>query len=219
MLAEFSAKYPKIHIELVLTARTVDMVGEGFDLALRGGKLADSTLIARRAGATDLAIFGSHEYLKQNGRPETLASLTMHRCVIYRARGGRATWTLTGPNGEESVEVSGPLSVDHLAFVARAAAAGMGLALLPTPLVRGFGVGKSLEVVLPEYSVRGAALHVVLPSSAFVPIRVALLRDFLVERLSEEISHATKACEGRCQDERSGHRAASGRRKMSSRRR
>jgi len=194
MLAEFSEKYPKIHVDLVLTSRAVDLVAEGFDLALRGGKLADSSLIARRVGATELAIFGSTGYLKRYGRPQTLAAIATHRCVLFRARSGRATWTLTGPNGDESVEVTGPLSVDDLAFAARAVAAGMGLALLPAPLIRGFGVGGSLEVVLPEYRQGGAALHVVLPSSVFVPMRVALLRDFLALRLSAEIAQATKAC-------------------------
>lgn len=194
ILAEFSATYPKIHVELVLTSRAVDLVGEGFDLALRGGKLADSGLIARRAGATVHAIFGSAAYFARHGRPKVLADLASHPCVLFRARGGRSTWTLTGPNGDESVDVSGPLSVDNLAFAARAVIAGLGLALLPAPLVHGFGHG-GLEVVLPEYRLEGTALYVVLPSSAFVPTRVAILSDFLVLRLSERILRGTKVCD------------------------
>jgi DNA-binding transcriptional LysR family regulator len=195
LMVEFGRKYPKIHVELELTARAVDIVGEGFDLALRGGMLADSSLVARRIGVTGLAIFGSPDYLKRNGRPRTLAEVAKHPCVLFRAHGGRATWTLDGPNGKESVEVTGPVSVDHLGFAARAVSAGSGLALLPVPLVRGFARIGRLEVVLPEYRVGGAALSVVLPSSTFVPARVALLRDFLVARLSEEIERSTKACE------------------------
>ena len=89
------------------------------------------------------------------------------------------------------------MSVDHLAFAARAISAGAGLALLPIPLVRGFARIGPLDVVLPGYKVGGAGLSVVLPSSAFVPARVALLRDFLVSRLSDEINRANKACESR----------------------
>jgi DNA-binding transcriptional LysR family regulator len=194
MLAEFGSRYPKIHVELALTARAVDIVGEGFDLALRGGKLADSRLVARKAGVTALSLFASPDYLKRRSRPRTLADLANHECVLFRGHGGRATWTLDGPNGKESVEVTGPMSVDHLAFAARAVAAGVGLGLLPVPLVHAVARTGPLEVVLPEYKITGAALYVVLPSSSFVPTRVALLRDFLVERLSAQIDAATKTC-------------------------
>lgn len=197
LLAEFCAQYPKIHVELTLTARAVDIVGEGFDLALRGGQLADSGLVARRAGFTDLAIFGSPEYLKRHGRPQVFSDVAQHPCVLFRGHGGRVTWTLDGPNGKESVDVTGPISVDHMAFVARAVAAGVGLGLLPIPLVHAFAKIGPLEVVLPDYRIRGAALFVVLPSSAFVPARVALLRDFLVARLSNQIERANVACRGR----------------------
>lgn len=197
MLAEFTSRYPMIHVELALTARAVDIIGEGFDLAIRAGKLADSRLVARRVGVTDFAVFGAPAYLERHGRPETLADVSRHSCVLFRAHGGHATWTLMGPKGEESVDVAGPMSADHLAFVARAVAAGAGLGLLPIPLARGFVPEGDLEVVLPEYRLPGAPLSIVLPSAAFVPARVALLRDFLVERLSERITLATQACESR----------------------
>jgi DNA-binding transcriptional LysR family regulator len=194
LLAEFNATYPKIHVELSVSPRAVDLVGEGFDLAIRGGKLPDSSLVARRVGSTDFAIFGSPAYLERRGRPRTLADVADHPCVFFRGHAGKATWTLSGPNGDESVDVSGPMSTDHLAFAARAVSAGVGLGLLPIVLVRGFARIGPLEVVLREYSMKGGGLYVVLPSSAFVPARVALLRDFLVERLSEEIRRSTEAC-------------------------
>lgn len=194
LLAEFSSMYPKIHVELSVSPRAVDIVGEGYDLAIRGGKLVDSSLVARRVGSTDFAIFGSPGYLDRKGRPRTLADVAKHPCVLIRGHAGRSTWTLTGPNGDESVEVSGPMSVDHLAFAARAVAAGVGLGLLPVALVRSFARIGPLEVVLRDYSAKGGALFIVLPSSAFVPARVALLRDFLVERLSEQIQRATQEC-------------------------
>jgi DNA-binding transcriptional LysR family regulator len=151
--------------------------------------------VARRAGVTDFAIFGSPAYLERRGRPSALADLAEHACVLFRGHGGRTTWSLTGPNGEESIDVTGPISVDHMAFVARAAVAGIGLALLPIPLALGSAPDGELEVVLPDYRMPGAALSVVLPSSAYVPARIALLRDFLVERLSEHFALATRTCQ------------------------
>jgi DNA-binding transcriptional LysR family regulator len=194
MLAEFNSMYPKIHVELSVSPRAVDIVGEGYDLAIRGGKLVDSSLVARRVGSTDFAIFGSPAYLDRNGRPRKLADVARHPCVMLRGHAGRATWTLTGPNGDESVEVSGPISVDHLAFAARAVAAGVGLGLLPIALVSAFARIGPLEPVLRDYRLGGGALFVVLPTAAFVPARVGLLRDFLVARLSDELDRANATC-------------------------
>lgn len=195
LLAEFHSMHPKIHVDLSVSPLAVDIVGEGYDLALRAGsKLHDSGLVARRAGMTDFAIFGSPDYLNRKGHPRSLADVAGHSCVLFRGHAGRATWTLTGPKGDESVEVSGPISVDHMAFAARAVSAGMGLGLLPIALVAGVAKIGPLEVVLREYRMKGGALYVVLPSSAFVPARVAVLRDFLVDRLSSELKKAHESC-------------------------
>lgn len=197
-IADFVNRYPKIHVDVTLTGRTVDLVAEGYDLAVRAGHLTDSTLVARRIGSTDLALFAAPAYLKRRGRPASVGDLTRHDCVLFRARGSRATWTLVGPSGEESttttVEVTGAVSADDLAFVARCAAAGSGVALIPAMLARDFVQRGALELVLPEHHAVGAPVHVVLPSSTFVPARVVLLRDFLVEHLTREIAEANRQC-------------------------
>lgn len=193
-LAEFVQRYPKIHVELTLTGRMVDLVAEGFDLALRAGRLTDSTLVARRVGSSDMALFASPLYLKRRGRPKALSDLAEHECVLFRARGGRATFSLSGPNGDESVEVTGAINADDLDFVARAAVAGAGVALLPILAAGGFATLGKLEQILSEYRLAGAALHIVLPSSAFVPARVALLRDFLFEHLTRVMAEANRQC-------------------------
>jgi DNA-binding transcriptional LysR family regulator len=205
VLARFAQRYPKIHVELSLTGRIVDLVAEGFDLAVRAGSLADSSLVARRAGAVDHMLFAAPSYLRARGRPKRFADLAKHDCVLSRARGGRATWTLAGPNGEESVEVSGKVTADDLTFLARAAATGLGVALLPVPIAA--DAFDELEVVLPEYRQTGSAVSVLLPSSTFVPARVALLRDFLVEQLAAQLAHARGRC-GR------GARSATGRQRL-----
>lgn len=186
ILTRFSQKYPLVHIELVLSSRFVDLVAEGFDLALRAGKLVDSSLVARKIGSDSLALFAAPSYLKEHGRPKQLAELAAHRCVLFRAKNGKAEWHLHGPGGPESVTVRGPVSVDEMAFATQAVAAGMGIGLLPVAGTRLGVVGRSaaaLVRVLPEYSGGGAGLHVVTPSVRFQSAAVTALRDFLIEEL------------------------------------
>jgi DNA-binding transcriptional LysR family regulator len=193
-IVDFSRKYPAILIELVLTPRFVDLVGEGFDLALRAGRLTDSSLIARRIGPSRLALFGAPSYLQKAGAPKALSDLVRHNFVLYRSRGGKASLHLTGPKGDESVDVSGNLSADDMAFILNACVAGAGLALLPVELARQAALAKELTLVLGKYYVGGGAVHIVLPSSALVPLRVALLRDHLVAHMERTLAEAHKDC-------------------------
>ena len=202
-LASFHEKYPGIHVECELSGRRVDLVAEGFDLAVRGGKLEDSTLVARRIGTPERLPFASPEYLRRRGRPKTLADLARHDCILFRARGGRAVWTLTGARGPENVEVTGPLTVDEMTFAMRACAAGLGIALLPTIVAREASLRGEIELALPGYAVTNGDVNVVLPSAAFVPARVTLLRDHLVAHLERLLGEARQQC--------SKHRARQGR--------
>lgn len=178
-LAEFVRKYPQIRVDLTLTSRVVDLVQERFDLALRATeRLEDSSLVARRLGGPQLGLFASAAYLKRRGTPTTVAELEDHDCVLFRAHDGRAVWRLRGPNSSESVNVSGAINVDDMAFVRRVVVEGAGIGLLPGLRER------ELVHLLPDHSLEATAvLYLVMPSGKHVPARVTLLRDFLVERL------------------------------------
>jgi len=193
VLAEFLERYPQIHIDMSLSARHVDLVSEGFDLAVRAGKLTDSSLVARRIGSTDLALFAAPKYLDRRGRPRTIRDLDAHDMIILKQR-SQPTWTLTGPEGAVTVELRGRITGDDMSFLTRAAAGGAGIALLPAIHARGPAERGELELVLPNYTVEGGALHVVLPSASFVPSRVALFRDFLVERLGRVLEASRERC-------------------------
>jgi len=187
VLARFVRKYPLVHVEISLSSRFVDLVAEGFDLALRAGKLADSSLVARKIGSDVLGVFASPAYLRRRGRPKTPADLANHDCVLFRGKNGKSEWLLTGPQGEERVIVRGPLNADEMAFVQQAVAAGVGIALLPVSAVRLAATRSSLPMpvrLLPDYSVGGASLNVVSPSARFQPASVVAFRDFLVAELS-----------------------------------
>jgi DNA-binding transcriptional LysR family regulator len=193
-LAEFVQRHPAIDLDLSLTSRQVDLVGEGFDIALRGGRLMDSTLVARRIGSTDLALFASAAYLARRGTPRKLEDLKDHDLILYRPRDGRHALSLVGPDGPVTLDVRPKIAADDMAFLARAAIGGGGIALIAAMFAHGPFAEGALQVVLRGYRVEGGALHVVLPSSTFVPARVALLRDFLVERLTPLFKVAEQRC-------------------------
>lgn len=193
-IATFVEKYPKIRVDLVLTSRTVDLVAEGFDLAIRAGKLSDSTLVARKVGTTELALFASPAYLSRRGTPKRLAELARHDCVLFREPSGRGTWTLEGPDGPDSVEVTGSVSADDLQFIAGVVAAGAGVSVLPVPLAGTFVKNGALVRILSGYRVIGNGVHLVLPTAAFVPSRVALLRDHLSVHLTKAFEEAKARC-------------------------
>jgi DNA-binding transcriptional LysR family regulator len=175
-----------VSVELVLTTRTVDLVEEGFDLALRGGPLKDSGLIARKLGKADAGLFASPAYLEAHGRPTRLADLTAHAFVALQAS-GRATLKLTGPRGPERVELAPRLSTDHFPFVMRAVLHDVGVGLLPFFLCEDEVTRGALERVLPRYALKATPLHLVYPSARFLPRRVAALRDAIVASLGAEL--------------------------------
>jgi len=195
-ITAFMQRYPAIRVEISLTSRVVDLVSEGVDVAVRAGRLVDSTLVARKIGVSLRALFAAPAYLKRSGTPKTLADLKRHGVLAYRSRGDTTHLHLTGPTGEESVEVPGSLSVDDIGFVHQACVAGAGIALLPAELAGRDAHEGRLARVLPGYYDDGGAVYVVLPSSAFVPARVALLRDHLVAHLEKQLAEVHRECAG-----------------------
>ncbi|WP_437571592.1 LysR family transcriptional regulator [Sorangium sp. So ce542] len=189
-VARFVRRHPAVRVDVVLTGRVVDLVEEGFDLALRAGPLRDGSLIARKIGQVEDALYASPRYLERAGVPGSLADLAAHRCVLFRATRNRAAWTLRGPAGDETVEVEGPLAVDELSFARRAVLAGVGVGLLPMILCAREVARGRLVRVLPSHMASDAPLHLVYPSARYLPHRVAALRDFLVESLTRRFQRS-----------------------------
>jgi len=197
LVARFVRKNPDIHVEMVLTGRLLNLVEEGVDLAIRAGKLDDSSLVGRRVGSLEARLLAAPGYLRRRGVPKSAKDLAAHDCVLFRARRGRATWQLTGPKGVEKVDVSGHVSADDFAFVRQMLLAGGGIGLVPwTSCAQDIERGRLLRI-LPEYAAPGGALHVVYPSARYVPQRVALLRDFLVQGLQERVTTCAARDTGR----------------------
>jgi DNA-binding transcriptional LysR family regulator len=195
-ITRFSRKYPAVHVELHLTGRIVDLVREGFDLAVRAGRLADSALVARKIAPSWLALFAAPSYLKRAGVPRAVADLEQHDSLLFRTRASTTTLTLTGPEGDVSAQLKGPISADDMSFLHSACIAGAGLALLPVELARGAVLAGSLARVLPGYYVGGGSVYIMMPSGALVPSRVALLRDHLIDHIKRVMEEAQKDCAG-----------------------
>lgn len=178
----FVRRYPKIHVDLITTARGAELVGAEVDIAIVLGKLEDSALIVRRLGVSVHRLYAASSYLELRGRPRSVADLARHDAVLYRGNAGRSTWELAGPRGTESVDVRGPLSGDSFQFVLDAVAAGHGVGLLPELCLSHTNLPSgSLQPVLPKYTAAGAVQSLVYPSR-HLPKRVTLLRDFLAEQ-------------------------------------
>lgn len=186
MLSRFVRRHPEVKVDLVLTGRMVDLVGEGIDLAVRAGKLRDSSLIARRIGDLRSVIYASPKYLGRRGEPKTIEELTSHDCVMFRPMNGRDAWALKNQAGEErEIEVSGALGADDLSFVRKATISGAGLGLLPEFLCGCAEASGLLVRVLRDWEFSGAILHLAYPSARFVPQRVVVLREFLMKELGK----------------------------------
>lgn len=183
VIAAFTRRYPRIHVDMTMTGRRVKLVEEGFDLAIRAGLLEDSTLVARKVARSELGLYTSPAYVARRGAPRRLAELSQHDCVLFRGSTGLLPWRLTGPRGPETVRVSGPVTTDDIGFVARLVLAGIGIGMVPENLADPLAARGALVRLLPSYSVPGGAIYVVSPPLRHMPARVALLRDHLIAEL------------------------------------
>ncbi|MCC6898397.1 MAG: LysR family transcriptional regulator [Polyangiaceae bacterium] len=184
VIGDFTRQHPEVDVELVITQRLVDLVAEGIDLAVRAGVLRDSSLISRRLGGVPAWLCAAPGYLERRGTPRTLADVSRHDLVLFRADRGRARWVLEAGPKRATIEVRGRIACDDFTFVRAALVAGAGLGLLPAPAaVRDIAEGKLVHVLGASAGDLGA-LHLVYPSSRHLPAKVTAFRDFLVERFA-----------------------------------
>ena len=174
--------HPKIAVELVLTDRTVDLVAEDVDVAIRAGVLQDSTLIAKQVGVACWAPFASPHYLRTApplGKPQQLCK---HACLQF-APLGREQWTLSNATGSVTLPMAGRVIVNDVRVIRRMALAGEGVALLPTYLCRSDCQAGLLTRVLPQWQARADPVYVVYPRQRFVPPKLRAFVDLASEHL------------------------------------
>lgn len=176
--------HPRVELELDLSERDVDLIGERYDLALRVGPLRDRSLIARRVGATRHLVVGAPAYFKKFGAPATPAALQDHECLLYSHQRVRDTWLFEGPDGLTRARVRGRLRANHGDALAEAAIAGVGLAWLPDFIVADAVRRGELQVVLDERCQSPSPIHLVYPDRRFRPRAVERFAEYAREQLA-----------------------------------
>jgi DNA-binding transcriptional LysR family regulator len=181
IVTRFHQRYPEVRVELILTQRTVDLIGESVDLAIRAGQLRDSTLVAKKLRDTEFQLYAAPAYLALKGTPRTVAELSPHDIVMFRGQNGRARWTLETKTEKSTIEVTAQVSGDDFSFVVAAAVRGAGVALMPRFVAAPELRAGRLVRVLPNHSQKAGAIYAVHASAKHVPRKVGLFRDFLFE--------------------------------------
>ena len=162
----------------------MDIVAEGFDLALRGGeRLRDSSLVARRLMTHTFALFASPAYLTARGVPETPADLARHDLVTFAAAAGPLSWRLVGPAGPVEIVPRAWLRANEFGLLRGALAAGLGIGLAETITASRDVRDGRLRPVLPEYTMHGGTLFAVYPSARRVPAKVRVFVNLLAAYL------------------------------------
>ena len=185
-LPDFFHAFPEISIDLHLSDRTVELVGGGFDLALRIAALSNSSMVARRLCQVRRLLVGAPDYFADRGRPSHPRDLAAHACLGYSYLPSGDNWLVIGPSGEEhDVAVRGPLRANNADALMPALRAGLGVAVQPEFVVwRDIRAGL-LEAVMSDWSAPAIALNIITPPGGPRPPKVTALVEFLVRRFSE----------------------------------
>lgn len=186
-VADYMAAFPEVNIELTLNDRTVDLVEEGFDMAVRIGRLADSSLMARRLAPCRLVIVASPGYLARRGTPLVPGDLTKHDCIRYMYGEGGDVWHFQGPDGKLAVRVQGQLRTNNGDVMRIAASRGMGIAVAPSFIVNDDLASGALVPLLHGWSgAEEIAVHAVYPPGRNPSAKLRSFIDFLVPRFGEQ---------------------------------
>lgn len=181
VIPAFMQRHPEVVVELELNDRTVDLIGEGYDMAVRIGTLADSSLIARRIAAVQLITCASPDYLRRHGTPSAPGDLASHACLTY-GRARRGEWTFRVEGRVRKVAVSGPMRANNGEMLRDAAVAGLGVVCLPDFIVAAALADGHLVPVLEAFQPEGFNVYAVYPQHRQSSLLVRAFSDFLAER-------------------------------------
>lgn len=184
-VADFMKLYPEVTIEMDLSDRYVDLVEEGYDLAVRIGRLKDSSLVARRLCPSRSVLCASPEYLAKRGTPRTPADISNHECLVYTNYPNPDQWTFReapGSSETRAVKISGRLRANNGDMLREGALRGQGLVMLPTFIVGDVLATGRLVPVLDAWSPPPTAVHALYPANRHLSPKVRAFVDFLAGR-------------------------------------
>ncbi|QPB23568.1 LysR family transcriptional regulator [Rhizobium sp. 007] len=185
VLTELAGRHPRLELEVSFSDRGVDLIGERYDVAVRLFELRDSSLIARRIASVRPFIVASPDYLARYGRPEKPEDLHTHECLIYSGRSA-LDWKFRAGKRMISVRPKGRLFTDNGEAILNWTIAGLGIAELPSFMVSDAVKSGALVPLLLDYPMDAGAIYVVRPPGPYVPAKVRVLIDIMVERFRGE---------------------------------
>lgn len=187
ILGEFLNAYPDITVDMMLNNRFVELISEGFDMAIRVGEQEDSTLRSRKLAETTRRMVASPKYFQKFGRPRKIDALTNHKLLHYSNRANGNVWRLTAPSGEKrQIRAAGWLTVNDGQSLLNAAIAGLGIAYLPRFLYREAMNAGQIEEAIPDLPVERLGICAVYPPGRFTQPKVRCFIDYLTERFARK---------------------------------
>jgi|TARA_B110000971_G_scaffold221284_1_gene267773 DNA-binding transcriptional LysR family regulator len=179
-ISEFMQLHPSIEIELDINDRELDLVDEGFDLAIRVGDLQDSTLIARKLSRVGFAVCASPAYLKSHGIPEHPSELVGHEVLVYSNVSTSEQWRFEDKGTRVSPKVKSRISANNGEILANFARQGLGVVKGPLFYLQGLIDRGELVPILTDYPMKQAGIYAVYPPGRLVSRRVKMLSDYLL---------------------------------------
>lgn len=180
LLPEFFRQYPDIGVELSVSERQVDLVGDGIDLGVRHGRLVDSSLIARKLSEANVVLVASSGYVAANGMPSRLSDLDAHTCIAFAKNRERHPWSLKVGKEVVAYMPHGSLTTGDAEQVRAAVLCGVGIAQAPSWLFAAEIRSGQVQVVLPRLQPDRLPIHLVYPAGRRLPMRVRVLIEYLV---------------------------------------
>ena len=182
-ICDFQAEFPQVHVDLTLNDRYVDLIEEGYDIAVRIGRLADSALIARKLAPCHLVMVAAPSYLARHPAPQKVSDLSRHNFLTYTLTQRPNELTLQHIDGAlETVMVRGSISANNGDVLLASALAGAGIVTLPSFIVGEALADGRLVALLPDYAVPPLAIHAVYPHARYLTTKVRVFIDYMVAR-------------------------------------
>ena len=185
-LAVFLSRYPEIRIDLTITDRWVDLAEEGYDVAIRVTGAPPSNWVARKLAPVRRKLCATPGYFDQRGVPQSPADLVHHNCLDYTRSGEQGHWRFTGPDGDISVPVTGPLHVDDDEALSQAVLGGLGIGLLPTFIIGKDLQSGKLQAALSEYIPVEQHVYAMYLPTRHLPSKVRVFIDFLLTHIGTD---------------------------------
>lgn len=192
IMPEFLKRFPDLQTEIILDDKVVDLIAEGFDVAIRIGDLPDSSLIGKKITPCYSVLCASPRYLHKQGFPETVADLKNHNCLFYSLYQSGQEWVFHKNNKTENISPAGNFIVNNSESLLQAVIQDVGISLLPCFIAVPYIENDSLIPLLTDYSLPEHFIYAVYPNKSYLPYKTRIAIDFIFEKLNLHSEYGTR---------------------------